>query len=350
MRLAIIITFIASVCFGQIDPLTVFDSTRRLPLLDYFVNDYARNEYAFFIKNTGQPSHLYKGGVLQPSSTVTGNADLNITAAWQIQSHANGVVVGLVDSGCFQDHEDMVGVVLPGWLFRETPPTSRPDNYDFAGHSTGIAGLIAATKGNGIGSCGIAPGAKILPVSTAYKTSEIALGIVWCVQGGADLVVLSWGETGASDPYLIALSNACVFARQQGVLIVSAVGYGLNLDVTPQYPSGWRMSNVIPVCATTRSGQRFPPSSYGRDVIGAPGEHLVMNERMNQPNHYGYASGNSYASPLVAGVAALILAKCPGCTPDDIANAIRQGCQLQPVSSIYGRLDAHRALEYVTGN
>lgn len=334
-------------CFAQPDPLLQYDANRRVQYLDYTVNSYTRNEYAWFTKNTGQSSLLYSNNVLQPSFTVTGNSDINITGAWNIQPNGNGVTVGIVDSGCDQAHEDLQGVVNIGWYINERHGVSRPYNDDFSGHGTGLAGIIAAKKNNGKGACGIAPGTRLVCVAMDYSTQDIANGIIFCVNNGCQIINLSWQQTGLGDPHILQLSNACRFAQSRDVLIVAAVGYDRNLDVSPTYPTGWKMPHIISVAATTRTGQRYPASSYGTNIIGAPGEFIIQPDRGNR---YGYASGTSEAAPIVTGVAALIKSHCPGCTPDDIANAIRQGCQLQPVSGIYGRLDAHRALEYVTGN
>jgi subtilisin family serine protease len=115
------------------------------------------------------------------------------------QAHARtsgaGAVVAVIDSGVQADHPDLAGRLLPGRDFVDDDAT--PQDGD--GHGTHVAGIVAATTGNGVGVASVAPAAKILPVRVlddtgAGSSEDVKDGIDWAVAQGAHVINLSLGE------------------------------------------------------------------------------------------------------------------------------------------------------------
>jgi len=288
------------------DPLEHFNTAGCVP---YSLDEtFCRTVPQWYLENTGEPSEVYQNGLVIPSYTEPGGTvDLNLPA----NRNARGVVVGVIDTGCEAGHEDMVDTIIGGCFIsdRGTPVLieGQYNDFDPDGHGTGLASIIAASH-NGIGMAGIAEGVKLLIVSTSFSFPELsaghaAKGIVWLTEHGANIIVFSWGETDQDDA---ALHAACNYALARNVMLVSAVGYGRNLNTSPTYPYSWDMPNYLAVSATTRRDELYPPSSTGARVVGAPGVRIVM---ASVGNTYVEDSGTSFASPMVGGIAAILWAQ-----------------------------------------
>lgn len=322
-------------CFA--DPLATYAPEQHVRYLDDPAAGYTRIDYQWYLRNTGQTSYCFQNGLIVPSLTETGGqADAGIMAAWAQQPSAEGVIVAIIDSGCNDNNAELSGVVLKGYhvddrnlIYNET------DYSDYDGHGTAIASIVAA-KHDGNGMAGVAPGVQLLIVQTRYATSEITKGINWSIANGADIICLSWGETDVVDANLRPLMAACLNAQDHAVLIVSAVGYGRNLDVSPTYPYAWNLPNYVAVAGTTRTGGIFAPSSIGRRCVGAPARVIVQLGINGQP---GYSSGNSFASPIVAGILALMIAHNPGELPRKHISQLKHRAARQPVTGIIGRVN-----------
>lgn len=280
-----------------------------------------------------------------PSLTESGNADCRIVEAWVIRPNANGIIVGVIDSGIDPTHEDLQGVVIAG-IYVNTRDGITNSNYaDFEQHGTEVASIIAATKNNSKGIAGVASGCKLVIFKTLLAFPELAAnhvsqGIRWCVDNGARVVNLSWGETAIADANLYA---AMVYARNAGVVVVSAVAYNQNLDSTPTFPYGWNFNNYIAVTATTRTDTVLAPHSIGSKVVGAPGRVIVAGA---PGNRYVYDSGSSFSAPIVTGVIALQMANRPWTTSAaKFVTALRWSAAQHPVANIAGRVDAVDAIK-----
>jgi subtilisin family serine protease len=112
---------------------------------------------------------------------------------WDL-STGEGVAVAVIDTGVAV-HEDLAGTVLPGMDFSGQRGDGRNDGH---GHGTHVAGTIAASVGNGLGIAGVAPQAQILPVKVlnddgAGTAGEVAQGVIWATDAGAEIINLSLG-------------------------------------------------------------------------------------------------------------------------------------------------------------
>jgi hypothetical protein len=138
-------------------------------------------------------------------------------------------------------------------------------------------------------------------------------GILYAVDNGADIVNCSWGGYG----YSRAAEDVIDYALQNGVLIVAAAG---NSNTTETfYPAGYK--GVLSVAATDQADEKVSFSNYGSYVdVSAPGIYIRSTW---QNDSYNTISGTSMASPLVAGLAALVKTQFPDYTPMQLGEQIR---------------------------
>ncbi len=298
---------------------------------------------------------------------------LRLPAAWDL-STGTGVVVAVIDTG-FRPHADLSGQFLPGYDFITDPFVSNdgggrdndaqdpgdsmtvgicgdgePDrNHTSSWHGTHVAGSIAAKTNNGIGVAGVAYNAKVLPVRVLGKcggyTSDIADGIIWASGGTvagvpanpnkARVLNMSLGGPGACDA---TTQTAIDGARSRGVVVVVAAGNDMA-DAVDSSPANCK--GVITVAAVDRSGGRAWYSNFGKVVdVAAPGgdtdtisnSYGILSTRNSGTtvpgsDTYDFEQGTSMAAPHVAGVAALMLARNPALTPDEVEARLKQSAR-----------------------
>lgn len=192
-------------------------------------------------------------------------------------------------------------------------------------HGTHVSGIIAATRDNSIGTKGVATNVKIMAVRVVpngdERDKDVANGIRYAVDNGAKIINMSFGK--AYSPYKKAVDEAVRYAESRGVLLVHAAGNdNRNLDIAPSFPSradkkGSDFSNWLEIGASAfQKGVGLPAefSNYGSKTVDffAPGVDIHSTTPDNQYDTY---SGTSMATPVVAGVAALILSYEPNLDP-----------------------------------
>jgi type VII secretion-associated serine protease mycosin len=238
---------------------------------------------------------------------------LKVAEANRITSGA-GVVVAVVDTGVFP-HVDVRSNLLAG-----TSVVSHGGNgqVDRVGHGTAIASLIAAHgRGGGSGVAGIAPDAKILPViDTDSKGGgnalDAAAGFNWAIDHGAKIINFS-AAVGPSD----ALDSAIKLASERDVLIIAASG-NQSQDVVAAYPAA--LPGVLAVGASDQNGKPATFSIPGKNVqICAPG---VAIESASPNNRYSTSRGTSEATAIVSGAAALVRAKFPELSAQEVIHRL----------------------------
>ncbi|MES2318492.1 MAG: S8 family peptidase [Pseudomonadota bacterium] len=303
---------------------------------------------------------------------------LRLPGAWD-QSTGGGQIVAVIDTG-YRPHADLSGQFLPGYDFvtdpwmandgggRDSDPqdpgdaiaagacgngkpvTSRTSSW----HGTHVSGTIAAKTNNGIGGAGVAYNARVLPVRVLGRcggyTSDIADGIIWASGGTvpgvavnpnkARVINMSLGGPGVCDSTSQAAING---ARLRGTVVVVAAGND-NVDAVGTNPAN--CAGVITVAAVDRSGGKAWYSSFGNVVdVAAPGGDTdtransdgilsTHNTGTGVPgvDKYSFMQGTSMASPHVAGVAALMFARNPQLTPDDIEIRLKRTTRAFPAS------------------
>lgn len=257
------------------------------------------------------------------------------------------ITVAVVDTGVDGTHPDLVGQVMGG--YKPSSDEILPPNSDssFGGaHGTHVAGTIAA-KRDGKGIVGVAPDAKIMPIVIFENfdpttgdydyvgDDEVAEGIIWAVDHGANVMNHSWGGWGYSHTLKLAFD----YALDRGVIMVVSAGndhsiqhflYPANypgvIQVAAaeyhggQYRTVWfsSRSDAITVAAP---GVKVLSTVAGRNSVGYEG-HSVVSSANNGTYHY--YQGTSMAAPHVTGVIALLLEKYPNAKPWQIRRLIQQ--------------------------
>ncbi len=191
-------------------------------------------------------------------------------------------------------------------------------------HATPVAGLIAATRNNGIGVNGISNHIKIMPVVMVAEgdehDKEVTLGIKYAVDNGAQIINMSWGKY--QSLHVDWVQDAFKYAAEKNVLIVAAAGNAKkNIDFEPKYPNDEIdgvefVDNYILAGGLTHRYDSTIVSSfsnYGKIAVDifAPASDIYT---LAVNNEYDTDSGTSFASPIVAGTAALLKSYFPRLT------------------------------------
>ncbi len=265
-----------------------------------------------------------------------------IPAAWDIETGSADVLVGVVDTGVDYTHLDLIpNLVLPGINVREDWV---PDEVqDDSGHGTAVSGIIGGVGNNGEGVAGVCWNVRMLPIRACggpmldCDLFDEVEGIDTAREQGCHIINLSIGGVGT----ISVEENAVTEAYNAGIVIVAAGGnanpgkyYKATGDPETDrhslyYPAA--LPEVIGVGAVANNGLKAEFSNYGEDILSvmAPGVEIVTTvpeEEVylytGEGPPYGLASGTSFATPMVAGVAALILSHFPGLSPDDVRSRI----------------------------
>ena len=270
-------------------------------------------------------------------------AESGITKAWEVSKGAN-VKVAVIDSGIDGKHPDLKGVLAGG---ADVSGAGAADGQKSIGakpeHGTLVATMLAGrghqpaaasaspspTPGTGVGPdgiVGVAPEAQILSVSTWLGSAnpggksdqdQIPAAVRWAVDNGARVINISLGSTAPEWPQ--SWDAAFLYAEQKDVVIVAAAGNRVGGNIQVGAPA--TIPGVLTVAGLDRKGvASIDSSSQGISIgVAAPAENLVGG----MPGG-GYAewAGTSGATPVVAGVAALIRSKWPDMPASQVINRI----------------------------
>ncbi|HEY3009492.1 MAG TPA: type VII secretion-associated serine protease mycosin [Micromonosporaceae bacterium] len=270
-----------------------------------------------------------------------------------------GVVVAVIDSGVDARHPQLRGRVLPGKDFLDPGP-GNDGRLDCVGHGTAVASIIAATKTEGMGLRGIAPGAEILPVRVSEQEvingeasgrtvspARFAEAIRWAADHGADVLNLSV----VLYEDVPAVREAVRYAIAKDVVVVAAVG-NLHQQRDPRpYPAAY--DSVIGVGAIGQDGLREEFSQVGSYVdIVAPGGGVTV---ATPGRGHAIESGTSYAAPFVSAAAALIRRLHAGLSAADVRRRLEATADPSPGgrdSAAYGAgvVDPYRAAVDLIGS
>jgi len=218
---------------------------------------------------------------------------LRAETAWPVVDGA-GVVVAVIDTGVAR-HPDLAGSVVPGVDLSGSGGDGRNDGHS---HGTHVAGTIAATANNGIGIAGVAPGVAIMPVKVlgdggSGSSGDVARGIIWAADRGADIINMSLG----SDTPSPATETAVRYAIDRGVTVIAAAGNDGGFGSPLSYPANY--PGVVSVGATTSQDRRAFFSSFNSSVdVAAPGAAILSTV---PGGGYATKNGTSMAAPHAAG-------------------------------------------------
>jgi len=325
-----------------------------------------------------------------PDATLV--SAINAPAAWAVTTGSAAIVVADIDTGVRFEHPDLANKLLPGRNFFSASGASSgwsadaidPGDYTSDGqcgsgqvatpsswHGTQVMGLIGAQTDNGIGMASVGREVMLLPVRALGPCggydSDIVAGMLWAAgmslpvgdpsvpnpgnvpknPNPAKVINLSLGSSGSC--------NGVVYERfipeiiAQGITVVAAAGNqeGLPVSVPANCPG------VIAVAAVRHTGTKVGFSNVGPEVaIAAPGGNCVnlsgpclyplltttnagatTAAGSTYSNSSNYSVGTSFATPLVAGTAALMLSANPGLTPVQVKSLLQGSVRAFPGTS-----------------
>ncbi|WP_017726201.1 S8 family serine peptidase [Halalkalibacterium ligniniphilum] len=263
------------------------------------------------------PSALYQSYASDPKlEQMYHLGQLNIEGALKLAGE-NEIIVAVIDTGLDTTHPELKNNLLPDYNAYEPMRRGLSDI-----HGTHVAGIIAGEANNGIGGMGVNPNAKILPIDVfngMWGASDyvIAEGILYAVENGADVINMSLGGWMESKLMEAAVKHAI----EAGVVVVAAAGND-GADIV-SYPAAY--DGVISVGATNEKKELAYFSSYGSSIdVVAPGENVYSTIDYMGKKSFVELSGTSMASPVVAGVASLLLSKYPDLTPYEVNYILQQ--------------------------
>jgi len=309
---------------------------------------------------------------LEYGSSFTQNHTIGVTAAHAMGVNATGVLVGMLDTGFnHQEHEAFEKLnVIGEYDFINNDNITRNEDEDGDSpsqhnHGTMVLSLIGGFKEGVL--IGPAYGAQYLLAKTEYVPTETQIeedywvaGLEWLEQQGAEVVNSSlgyndWYQYSDMDGNTAVTTRAADIAVQKGVVVVNSAGNEGN--------KAWRYitapadgDHVLAVGAVYADGQLTNYSSVGPTYDGrTKPDVLAMGSQVwyalpSKMNGYANSSyGTSFSSPLVAGVAALLLSAHPYLTPFEVQEALKVTASnaLTPNNEYgWGIVNAHDALFY----
>ncbi len=263
---------------------------------------------------------------------------ISAPSAWNLTNGSPTITIAIVDTGVDPTHPDLAGKLIPGFNVYN----NNADTSDVYGHGTMVAGVAAAISNNVTGVASVAWLNPIMPIritdaSLTVFYSTVANGITWAVDHGAKVINVSISGVAGSS----TITSAANYARSRGGLVVAAAGNCGCFDSTPAN------SSMISVSASDSSDNLAGFSSQGAFVdVAAPG---VSISTTTMGGGYGAPSGTSVASPVAAGVVALIWSVNPFLTPDQVESILKGssddlGAPGYDTAFGFGRVNAYQAV------
>ncbi|MBN2171337.1 MAG: S8 family serine peptidase [Candidatus Krumholzibacteriota bacterium] len=293
---------------------------------------------------------------------------INVPAVHQTGNHGEGVVVGMLDTGWNLEHDAFADlIVLGAWDFiqGDSVVANEPGEVDYQdAHGTMTLSTIAGHLPGEL--VGPAFGAAYYLAKTEDRSQEVPVeedwwvaGIEWLESVGCDLVSSSlgyydWYEFEDLDGNTAVTTIAADIAVGLGVMVVNSAGnsrVGFGHIIAPADGD-----SVLAVGAVDADGVVTSFSSPGPTYDGRIKPDVMARGLLNHvvdpgdPSGYLAASGTSFACPLTAGVAALLLAARPDATPMQVRDALRETADraANPDNDYgWGLIDALAAVDYL---
>lgn len=299
-------------------------------------------------------------------------AKINAFDAWNLSVGSKKVVVAVVDTGIDTGHEDLAANI---WVNEKEVAGDGVDNdnngfvddvngWDFLqndndpmdvtgaqnpGHGSHCAGIVGAVGNNEKGISGINQSVSLMPLRFLGENGQGDLmnaikAIDYAVANGAHVISASFGATvpeSGARPLIEAIDRA---AAKGVIMVAAAANDGKNNDQVSVYPAN--AANLISVAASDSEDKKPSWSNYGQKKVhvAAPGAKIYSTLPLKK-GKYGELSGTSMATPLVAGLVALMKSVDPDLTLNQ-ARALLQntGVAVDIKTACDCRVDASQAV------
>jgi thermitase len=317
----------------------------------------------FYVPNDNYYSYTYQTSHFG-AINEWGLAKINAAGAWDSTRTLNtNQLIAIIDTGIDYNHPDLAAKVAKdaqGKIIGYNFVAGNTDPKDDNGHGTHVAGIAAAATDNGVGVSGVSFNAvkimplKVLDASGSGSYANISSAITWAADNGAKVISMSLGGSA----YAQTLQNAINYAWGKGVAVLAAAGNDGRQTI--EYPGG--NNHVLAISASDSNDALASFSTWGQDVGAAsPGTAILstmptysvyLNTTYGYYTNYDGLNGTSMATPMVGGLAALVLANDPTLTnaaliqriqrtSDNVAGTANGGWDSK---FGYGRINANNAV------
>ncbi len=303
--------------------------------------------------------------------------------AWDFTKGDTSVVIGITDTGIRYSHEELRRQVkynyadpingvdddgdgyidnFHGWDLSNN--NNEPLYNDLATHGTGVSGIADGQADNGVGVAGVGMKTKFLPLQIFPGTTTGAFAgyeaVVYAADHGCRVINMSWGGGGG---YSRFEQDVCTYAAVNRDAVLVAAAGNTPADIL-FYPASY--DHVLSVAATDAADAKANFSTYNHRIdLAAPGVNITVAYGASVDQvagkvdaDYWHGSGTSFASPQVAGAAALVRARFPQLSAEQVQAQLRQSAD----TSLYdvqanmnyrgylgtGRLNIERAVAALT--
>jgi len=266
--------------------------------------------------------------------SINKSADINVTEAWK-NSMGKDVIIAVIDDGAEVEHEDLKSNILLAYN-ADDGSNNVDTNSENGSHGNTCAGFIVAPI-NGKGVVGIAPNAKVIVIrQESENDADVIKAFEYAKNNGAKVISCSWGTSDVSEAVVSELKKI----YDAGITVLFASGNdGVSLDednsdgheVNDESEVEW----VIGVGSTGENNDVTTYSNYGMNIdVIAPGGDTELSsgilglDNMGEIGHsnqhglvnlnYSFTDGTSFATPVTAGVVALMYGVNPNITPAQI--------------------------------
>ncbi|MCL2151385.1 MAG: S8 family serine peptidase [Oscillospiraceae bacterium] len=333
---------------GEENVLKVVERLNRNPRVEYATPDYYLELFEVL---PNDPQYIQQWALEK----------IGAPAAWEITTGSADVVVGIIDTGIDGAHPDLKDNLWvnpnPGVLYEndihgyDFVAKQGGIPYDNNGHGTHVAGIVGASTNNNIGVTGVNWNVQLAWLGVCEDDNYLSISggveaVNYAQNNNIPIINTSWGGREVYLPLQEAIEN------YDGLFITAAGNVSpfddeRDNDTIHFYPSDYDLDNIISVAATDSNDQLASFSHYGVNSvdIAAPGVGILSTWSGGE---YTFESGTSMATPMVAGVAALIKAENPNYTARQIKLKILSSADR--VDSLNGfisngrRLNAYKAL------
>lgn len=284
------------------------------------------NIFIILSSSYAQDEHEEKQWWIENSFNKVG---ANLRNAWEIVGNVYEPKIAVIDTGFDVNHEDYKDSIL---INEDEIPNNNIDDDgngyvdDYLGynsnlrngnirgagdHGTHILGTISAKHNNGVGIKGVTNGFKLIPIikharmaDDASKLPGLVKAFEYAIDRGADVISFSQKLLVTSKAFEAVIKRAYL----KNIIIVVSAG-NMSKKNSHRYPGSYadKYSNIIVVANSDKKSFMNYTSNYGKETVHifAPGTKIYASVNRSR---YGYKSGTSMATPIVAGVVALVLA------------------------------------------